>query len=64
MIGDEARENIVMAVGIREGERWAMTVDRYGIVGLWPEGAWGEPWDSRLDDERAAMRAFRAKRIE
>jgi hypothetical protein len=42
MIGDIVHGSKVVAIGIKEGERWAMTIDRSGTVCLWPEGTWGD----------------------
>lgn len=51
MIGDQLQGGIVHAIGIKQGERWAMTLDKYGGVGLWPEGAW-DNWISQEEQEK------------
>lgn len=43
MIGDKLFGAPVVAIGMKAGERWAMTIDKHGTVALWPEGTWPEP---------------------
>jgi hypothetical protein len=35
-LGDKYMGGIVVAMGMRDGERWVSTIDKDGGVGLWP----------------------------
>ena len=39
-IGDRWKVGKVVAIGIKDGERWVMTQDQHGTIGLWPDGTW------------------------
>jgi hypothetical protein len=42
----------VVALGFRDGERFAFTIDRHGVTGLWPQDTTGKAVIQMSDDPK------------